>query len=133
MDPANATVVVGEIVSFTCSFPGPQPPLQVGLTVTVCIFVCNILPYSPLSQIDWFIYGESNSSLTFPKYLVTISDGGLSSQLSFEASLEDHGSGYYCQALEVTDGGEVLAMDTQPAFLTVNCEHITHTYSGAPL
>ena len=123
MDPANATVAVGETVSFTCSFPGPQPPLQVSLSVAV--YICVIL-YSPLSQIDWFIYGESNSPLTLPKYLINISDDGLSSQLSFEASLEDHGSGYYCQA---TAEGEVLLIDTQPAFLTVNCEHTTHITS----
>ena len=89
-EPENLTVIVGYTANFTCVFSGYPAP------------------YS----IQWFQATNNVTSYS------TISDNGLESTLSFEATLEDDGKGYYCIGYqELVTGG--VSVTSQTAILTV--------------
>ena len=85
------------------------------------MFSCSFTGFPSPSDILWFTEG-SDDPLSPPKDTVTIVDDGLSSELSFVTSLEDHNTVYYCEASQTLVTGEVVTQTSQPATLTVNCE-----------
>ncbi len=94
------TILSGDTVTFNCSFSGnPSPP-----------------------TIEWFEGDSPDSPLSSPNYTVTISDDGLASELSFETSLSDHETAYYCRGeQQLVNGVEVLGR-SETATLTIICE-----------
>lgn len=96
-NPNDLTVLVGRTANFTCSFSGSPAP----------------------DSIQWFREGD-DAPLTGVRYSITDTD--FSSQISFVTQLDDHGTTYYCRAVQSLVGGRIDNVSTDAATLTVNCK-----------